>query len=123
MMYQGGAGASGKRVDALESGREAFRTQRWSDAFSYFSSADRENPVEPGDLALWAQSAFLLGRDAEGGELLARAHQAFLGRGDTQLAARCAFWMGFSSMIRGDIAQAGGWLSRAARLLEGRPDC
>ena len=70
-----------------------------------------------------AQAALLTGREAEGADLLARAHQAFSSRGYAQPAARCAFWLGFTLLLRGEFAQAGGWLSRANRMLDGQPDC
>jgi DNA-binding CsgD family transcriptional regulator len=39
-------------------------------------------------------------------------------------AVRCAFWLAFELMNSGETAQAGGWLARAARLLESfGPDC
>ena len=44
-------------------------------------------------------------------------------RGELQPAVRCAFWLGFTSLLNGDFAKAGGWLSRAGRLLEGCPEC
>ena len=31
--------------------------------------------------------------------------------------------MGFSALLNGEFAKAGGWLSRAKRLLDGHPDC
>ena len=70
-----------------------------------------------------AQAAFLIGKESEGADLLSRAHQAFLSRGDAQHAARCAFRLGFTLLVNGETAKASGWLSRAARLLEGQPDC
>jgi ATP/maltotriose-dependent transcriptional regulator MalT len=108
---------------ALELGLDAFRKRAWGKAFSHLAAADRESSLAPGDLLIFAQAAMLTGREAEGAELLSRAHHAFLNGGDTQLAARSAFWLGFSLLINGEIAKAGGWLSRAGRLLDGQPDC
>jgi ATP/maltotriose-dependent transcriptional regulator MalT len=108
---------------ALEQGRNAFRKQAWGEAFSHLAAADRESSLAGADLIILAQAALLTGREAEGADLLSRAHHAFLGEGDTQLAARSAFWLGFTWLINGELAKAGGWLSRAGRLLEGQPDC
>jgi DNA-binding CsgD family transcriptional regulator len=102
---------------ALEQGRDAFRKQAWGEAFSQLSDADRKSSLAPEDLVNFAQAALLTGRETEGADILSRAHQAFLTRGDTQLAARCAFWLGFTLLINGEFAKAGGWLSRASRLL------
>ena len=57
------------------------------------------------------------------GDAWARAHQAWLQDGDARRAARCAFWIGFGLMLKGDMAQGGGWLGRARRLVEGDDDC
>jgi hypothetical protein len=80
------------RERALKQGRESFRTQAWGAAFSHLSAANSEAPLEAGDLVLVAQAALLIGKEADGSDFLARAHQAFTDRGDVQLAAHCAFW-------------------------------
>ena len=123
MNSRAAAKSSSTRAQALEQGRESFRNQVWGAAFSQLLAADREAPLEAGDLVLVAQAALLTGREAEGTDLLSRAHQAFSSRGQAQPAARCAFWLGFTLLLRGEFAQAGGWLSRANRMLDGRPDC
>jgi DNA-binding NarL/FixJ family response regulator len=112
------AGAS-----ALARAREAVRKQAWSLAFAGFAEADRQASLDPGDLELLSVAAHLTGKDAESGEALARAHQVFLARGETRRAARCAGWLSFVAQLRGDSAQASGWLSRARRLLETEGDC
>lgn len=114
---------TGSRAQLLEEGRNSFQKQSWGAAFSQLSAADLEEPLEAEDLVLAAQAALLTGRDAEGADLLARAHQGFVVRGDAHGAARCAFWLGFTSMLSGEFAKAGGWLSRASRQLEGQPEC
>ena len=123
MSSRSAASSSSTRAQALEQGRESFRKQAWGAAFSQLSAADCEASLEAEDLAQLAQAARLIGKEAEGADLLSRAHQAFLSRGDEQPAARCAFWMGFSALLNGEFAKAGGWLSRAKRLLDGHPDC
>src|SRR5690242_4870977 len=69
-------------ADPLEQGRDAFRQRAWSEAFLHFAAADRESPLAPGDLNLFAQVALLTGREVEGADLLYRAHQAFLSAGE-----------------------------------------
>ena len=110
-------------AQALSRGKEAFRNQAWSTAFSELTAADGEAPLPPFQLVELAQAALLTGKDREAADALARAHQAFLGLNENQPAARCAFWLGFTALLNGDMAQASGWLSRASRLLEGHPDC
>jgi DNA-binding CsgD family transcriptional regulator len=108
---------------ALEQGLDSFREKRWGSAFVQLSSADREAALEPEHLVQLGQAALLIGKEAEGVEALARAHQGFLTLGKTTFAVRCAFWLGFMALLNGEQAKAGGWLARAARLLEGCPEC
>lgn len=111
------------RAEALQHGRDALRHQRWAAAFENLLAADREASLEPEDLLPLAQAARLIGRTDQSLEFFARAHQAYLAQGRPQPAARCGFWLGFLAMLDGDFAQANGWLSRSARLLEGAPEC
>ena len=62
-------------VDTLDRGRESFRRRLWAEAFAQLSAADRDSPLEPADLDLLATAAFLVGRDEDGAELLARAYR------------------------------------------------
>jgi DNA-binding CsgD family transcriptional regulator/tetratricopeptide (TPR) repeat protein len=111
------------KADFLQQGRESFRKKAWGSAFSQLSAADKESPLDPVCLLELAQAALLIGKDLEGTEFLATAHQGFLRRGDTLPAVRCAFWLGFTSLLNGEVAKAGGWLARAARLIDGCPPC
>lgn len=109
---------------SLDQGRAAFDRQAWGNAYQQLTAADREAPLEPEDLERLAVAAHLVGRDTESADAWARAHHAFLGRGAAPGAARCAFWLGFSSLIAGESAVSGGWLARGQRLLDdGRHDC
>src|SRR4051794_32500180 len=93
---------------ALEQGRNAFRNHAWGEAFSQLFAADRQSSMAAEDLIDFAQAALLTGREAEGGDLLACAHQAFLSAGDIQGAPRCAFWLEFTWLINAEFAKAGG---------------
>lgn len=108
----------------LERGREAFAQRRWREAYDFLSAADREAPLDMPDLERRGQSAFLAGLDDESAALLVRGHQRCINDGDRPRAARCAFFLAFSLLSRGDSAQAGGWLARARRILDEEPtDC
>jgi ATP/maltotriose-dependent transcriptional regulator MalT len=109
--------------ESLEQGRKSFQNHAWRDAYSQLSAADHEAPLGPEDLVQLAQAALLIGKDDEGSDFLARGHQAFLSCGDAEHAARCAFWLGFTALLSGESAKAGGWLSRASRLVESERDC
>jgi DNA-binding CsgD family transcriptional regulator len=88
------------------------------------SLADRSSSLAGADLELLATAAFLLGRVEECLRALQRAQRLHAEGGDPRRAARCAFWLAFHLASRGELAQAGGWLARADRLLEHEPqDC
>ena len=111
------------RLLALDRGRTSFRNRAWSEAFSQLSVADGEAPLDPEDLEAISIAAHLTGKQTLSVDLLARAHQGFVSRGEIQRAARSAFWLGFIALVGGEPAKAGGWLARAERLLQGQPDC
>jgi DNA-binding CsgD family transcriptional regulator len=77
-----------------------------------------ERSLQAEDLERLATAAYLMSRDDESEELRARAHRAFLERGDRERAAFSAFWLAFGLLQRGARAPASGWLVRAERILE-----
>ncbi|HEX9611677.1 MAG TPA: LuxR C-terminal-related transcriptional regulator [Gemmatimonadales bacterium] len=111
-------------TEALQRGRESFERRAWKEAHAQLAAADREGPLEPDDLERLAMAAYLIGRDAESTDALARAHQEFLAHGAPARAVRCVFWLAMGLFDRGDHAQAGGWIGRGRRLLDDdRLDC
>jgi DNA-binding NarL/FixJ family response regulator len=102
----------------LERGRNAYGRQAWSEAFDRLSAADAESPLELEDLERLGMAATLIGRDYDTDALAARAHNEYVGRGELTRAARCAFWLGMGLLGRGEMAQGGGWLARAQRLVD-----
>ncbi|MGH8531227.1 MAG: LuxR C-terminal-related transcriptional regulator [Gammaproteobacteria bacterium] len=103
---------------ALEQGRERYRQHAWADAFNALSLADQEAELLGEDLELLATSAYLIGQDEDYLRALERAYAAYLDVEEFVRAVRCAFWMGFRLMFRGEMGHATGWLARARRLLE-----
>ena len=111
-------------ADALDRGRESYGRRAWADAFAQLSTADRESQLEAEDLERLATAAYLIARDDEGASAGARAHHEFLRRGDLERAVRCAFWLAFGFLNRGEAARGGGWIARAQRLLDDfQQDC
>lgn len=104
--------------DELQRGRDAYARRAWGDAHAQLSAADRRAPLEPEDLERLAMAAYLIGRDTESLEILARAYHQSAEGGDLARAARCAFWSGYQLISKGDMAQAGGWFARGRRLLD-----
>ncbi len=109
---------------SLDRARALFAQQAWGEACAQLSAADREAALAPEDLERLAIAAHLVGRDAESTDAWTRAHHAFLAQGAAPGAARCAVWLGFTSLIQGESAKSGGWLARGQRLLDdGGLDC
>jgi DNA-binding CsgD family transcriptional regulator len=108
-------------VGAADSAREAFERRSWREAYELLAAADS---LEVGDLERLAITAYLLGRDEASAEAWERAHLAALAAGDRDRSARCAFWLAFTLVLRGEMARAGGWRARAERLVEdAEPAC
>jgi DNA-binding CsgD family transcriptional regulator len=109
--------------EALDKGRAAFREKRWDVAFAALSAADNATALDPDDLVLLGIAAHLTGRDEAALDVLARIHSGYMQAGRPERAARYAIEASMLLMNRGDMAQAGAWHGRAARLLEDHGDC
>lgn len=102
-------------VDTIETAREAFARQAWGDAYELLAAG---GPLEADDLERLAVAAYLVGLDDESARAWERAHLECARLGDPDRAARYAFWLAFTHLLRGDMGQAGGWLARATRLVD-----
>ncbi len=109
--------------DPLHDGREAFSAQEWDRAYALLSIADAELALSPADLERIAEAACWTRRYDEMLELLERAEAAYERDGDRRGAARMALTLTREHYQRNHDAVMGGWLARAANLLEGLPDC
>ena len=108
----------------LEQGRTAYDRLSWTEAFTHLLAADAQVRLGAEDLELLATAAMLSGQETLLADLMQRTHNAFLNTGDPERAAlwatRLAMWL----LNVGQVAQAGGWIGRAARLLDdGGRDC
>ncbi len=103
---------------ALGRGRDSFGRRAWRESFDLLSAADGETPLSAEDLERLATAASLIGQDDTSVDIWARAHQEFLDRGDTERAARCAFWLAFQLLTARKTARGGGWIARGRRLLD-----
>lgn len=116
-------GDPAEAADALERGRAAYAAWSWAEATEAFSAADATQALGPRDLERLGDALFMVGREEEHYGPWERAHHAYAEAGDGRRAARCAFWIGMQLFMRGQVGRGGGWLARAARLLEGDQDC
>jgi ATP/maltotriose-dependent transcriptional regulator MalT len=103
----------------VEAAREAFARQAWGDAHALLAAG---GPLGADDLERLAVAAYMLGRDDESARAWERAHLECARLGDVDGAGRCAAWLAMGLLLRGDMAQAGGWFARATRLLDDAGD-
>lgn len=105
----------------LDRGRQAFADHRWADAYALLTTADQETGLAPADLEHLATAAYLTGHDNV--DHWTRAHQELLRQGNAPRATRCAFWLGYALLNRGEPARGSGWLTRARNVLDPDLDC
>ena len=103
--------------DVLHSARAAFAARAWTRSHELLSEADGRSALAWEDLLRLGMSAYLIGNDVESVRILTRAHQSCVERRETTGAARCAFWIGFQLINKGEMAQASGWFARGQRLV------
>lgn len=103
--------------DLLVRGRAAYGRWAWGDAYASLVTADERDTLAADDLDRLATAAHLTGRVEAAGRAWERAHREFVARGRADRAARCAFWLGLTLLLRGEHALGGGWLARAGRVL------
>ena len=99
----------------IERARAAFADRDWSAACAAFAEAVE---LSAADSEQRAVAAYLTGNDDVCERAWEAAHRAALEAGDVEDAARYAFWLGLCLMLRGQPAQAGGWLSKAHSLVD-----
>jgi DNA-binding CsgD family transcriptional regulator len=106
----------------LARGRDAAGRLAWAEAYAALTAAERSDALAGEDLECLACAAYLLGDADECRRVLQRAHLVYADVGNTRRAARCVFWVAFTLLLEGDLAQAGGWLARAFRLVRSEQD-
>jgi DNA-binding CsgD family transcriptional regulator len=99
-------------------GRDCYARRAWREAYEALTAADRSAALDARDVELLATSAFMLGREREYRELLERAYRGHLEAEERLAAVRCAYWIGVTLALQGELGRAGGWLGRAERLLD-----
>jgi ATP/maltotriose-dependent transcriptional regulator MalT len=115
-------GSTGPDQRALvEQARTAHREHRYDAAYDALRSARELGALGPEDLHRLADAAWWLGLMPECLRITELAHRDFLESGHLDRAATHALDMGGMLAMRGELALASGWLSRARRLLEGLP--
>ena len=107
----------------LTRAREAYERGQWQEALDLLERVDDLEGLRADDLQRWAHSAQCLGRPSVALRALERAVAAYSARGDQRRAAWAAILVAHLRLEWAEVVQANGWVQRAARLLEGAPQC
>ena len=105
-------------MDLLEHGRARYARRAWADAYQSLLSADQATPLHSGDLERLATAAYLTGHAPEFQRIQERLYRGYAEANDVGRAARCAFWLALTSIIRGESGQGNAWLARGERSVE-----
>ena len=106
-------------LDLFAQGEQALRSAQWGDARIAFEKSLIESPT-PEALDGLGRALWWMGETGEALATRARAYTAYRKTGRLDEAARVATWLGLEHAASpGHAAIAGGWLSRAERLLDG----
>ncbi|MBY5162682.1 LuxR family transcriptional regulator [Salsipaludibacter albus] len=108
--------------DLRDRADDAWEDRRWLVVVANLESLDAAGDADADDLDRLGRALYLVGRDRDSRDLLARAHRAHLDAGSTASAVASAFWLGLLLIDGGDLARGSGWVARAERLLVALPD-
>ena len=110
--------------EALGAARDAMRRHDWEEARRLLSEADAGGKLDGEGLRQLGKALEWCGEVPGQLDAFERSYAAFVAAGDRRRAANVALMIRFlcANGLR-DIAAARGWGQRAARLLEGEPEC
>jgi class 3 adenylate cyclase len=104
--------------DPLDAGREALRRHEWQEGYDLLRNADEERELGPEDVMLLGEAAMWSGHMDAVGPYFERAYRGYLQEGKTLRAAFVATWIAHNQANNLQLSVAGGWMSRAKRLLD-----
>src|SRR6266511_4708843 len=108
--------------DSLDAGREAERKRAWRDAYELLQKADAHGLLGAPDLEHLGEAAWWTGRLEEAIDFRERAYAAYVEAREPRRAALLAMMISGDHAKKGAVSVAGGWLSRATRLLADEPE-
>ncbi len=100
----------------MQAAREAFARHSWLEVYSLLT--DAAESLDADQLEMLAVAANLIGRDQDSVRAWERAHVKHLGAGRPDRAAANVCWAALILLLRGEMAQAGGWMTRAERIVD-----
>ena len=110
-------------MEQLEHGRACYERRAWREAYVALHCVDQAARLEADDLDRLATAAYLTGRDVEFQDILERLYRVHVDSGDQRpRAARCAFWLALTHMLRGETGRSNAWTARGEQLVAGL-DC
>ncbi len=101
----------------LAEARSSYAERSWLRAYDAFAAAEAEAPLGAEDYDRFAVTAHLLARMPEYFAIRERAYKNLLAGGDRPAAAEAALWLGTQKLVMGEVAEGGGWIARAARIV------
>ena len=107
----------------LRRAHDAYARGEWQQAIDLLQTIDDLEGLGADDLQRWAHSSQCLGKPMDALRVLERAVAAYSARGDEHRAGWAAILIAHLRLEWGEYVLANGWLQRAARVLEGLPDC
>ena len=110
-------------LDRVAEAHQAIENGRWKDAYPLLSAAAAESDLDPADLELLAWTAYFTEEISQVVPVLERAYAGYIAAGKEVEAAAVAVQLAHEyTSVRLQKAVGSGWLSRAERLLEGKPE-
>jgi ATP/maltotriose-dependent transcriptional regulator MalT len=106
----------------LEGARRAYRRRDWVAARDALLAARDDGSLGAEDLYALGDCLWWLGEHGLGSPVLQEAYQAAHTEDLPELAGRIALDLAYTLSIRGDEAQASGWMQRAYRIAEQLPE-
>ncbi|NED99723.1 LuxR family transcriptional regulator [Phytoactinopolyspora halotolerans] len=109
--------------ELLSRAHAAYQRHDWQRAEELFDEARARGGLGADDLHAVADASWWLGHLDRSLETAAEAYRCYLDDTQPRRAAMEALGIAYLHALRGDEAEASGWMSRAAGLLSGEPDC
>lgn len=106
-------------VDGSTQAADAFARRAWGEVHRRLAALPTDE-LTAADTERLATASYLSGEDDDAVAAWEQAHRRHAAAGDRAEAARCGFWAAFCLMMRGQMAQAGGWLGRVEKTIGDR---
>jgi tetratricopeptide (TPR) repeat protein len=112
------AGVGTAAAGLLDEGRQAYRRRDWIAAREGLLDARDRGPMGAQDLYALADCYWWLGAHAEGLPILKEAYRSAQAEDRPELAGRIGLDVAYTLALRGEDAQASGWMQRVYRIAE-----